>query len=147
MWLESALGGGDLLLLRQQVQLVQEGLDVAVGESLILLNAQDLAHGSIWVDGVTLLGILQLVGVDVGGEGTSDISWGHLRALSLAQEAAQLILQGDWGGEDGWALLLDNAILALLLGAATTTTSLLDLLGDALLKALQGLDGGNSLVT
>ena len=96
---------------------------------------------------VTLLGVLQLVRIDVGRERASDISGGHLRALGLAKEDAELVLQSDGGGEDGWALLLRDAVLILLLGATATTTSLLDLLGDALLETLEGLDGRHSLVT
>ena len=141
------LSSRDLLLLWEEVELVEEALDVAVGEGLILLHAKNLAHGSVGVDGVTLLGILQLVGIHVGAEGASDISWGHLRALGLAEEAAELILEGDRGGEDGGALLLDDAILALLLGATTTTTSLLDLLGNTLLETLESLDGADRLIT
>ncbi len=96
---------------------------------------------------VTLLGVLQLVRVDVGRERASDISGSHLRALGLAEERAELVLQGDWGGEDGWALLLRDAVLVLLLGAAAATTGLLDLLGNTLLETLEGLDGGDGLVT
>ena len=95
---------------------------------------------------VTLLGVLELVRVDVGRERASHVSRRHLRALGLAEKRAELVLQGDGGGEDGRALLLRDAVLILLLGATATTTSLLDLLGDTLLKTLEGLDGGHSLV-
>ena len=66
LFVSDYLGGSLNLLLRQQVQLVQVGLDVAVGDLLTLLDAQDLAHGGIRVDGVALLGILQLVRVNIG---------------------------------------------------------------------------------
>ena len=95
---------------------------------------------------VTLLGVLQLVRIDVGRERASDISGGHLRALGLAKEDAELILQSDGGGEDGRALLLRDAVLILLLGTTAAATGLLDLLGDALLETLEGLDGGDGLV-
>jgi hypothetical protein len=141
------LSSRDLLLLWEEVELVEKRLDVAISESLILLDAQNLAHGSVGVNGVTLLGILQLVGIHVRAEGTSNISGGHLRALGLAEEVAEFILEGDRGGEDGGALLLDNAVLTLLLGATTTTTSLLDLLGNTLLETLESLDGADRLIT
>ena len=137
--LRSRLG----LLLWQHVQLVEVRLDVAVGEDLRSGNAQDLAHGLIWVDGVTLLRILQLVRIDVGREGAGDIRWGHLRALGLAEERAQLILEGDGGGEDSRALLLDHAILSDLGATALAARGLLDLLGNTLLQALKRLDGSN----
>ena len=140
------LGRGRLLLLRENVELVKVALNVAVREIFALLHAQHLTHGSVRVDRVTLLGILQLVAVHVGAEGASDISRGHLRALGLAQEAAQLVLQRHRGGKDGGALFLDHAIFALLLGATAAATSLLNLLGNTLLQLLQRLDGGNRLI-
>jgi hypothetical protein len=143
----SVLSSRDLLLLWEEVELVEEALDIAVGEGLILLDTQNLAHGSVGVNGMTLLSILQLVGINIGAEGTSDIRGGHLRALGLAKEAAELILKGDWGGEDSGALLLDNTVLTLLLGATTTTTSLLDLLGNTLLETLESLNGADRLIT
>ena len=95
------------------------------------------------MDGVALLGILQLVRIDVGREGASDICWGHLRALGLAEERAELVLEGNWGGEDGRALLLDHAILSDLGATTLATRGLLDLLGNTLLQSLKRLDGGN----
>lgn len=65
-WVLDEREGLLLLLLWQDVQLVQVGLDVAVRDLLALLNAQDLAHGSIRMNRVTLVGILQLVLVHVG---------------------------------------------------------------------------------
>ena len=125
------------LLLWQHVQLIEVRLDVAVGQGLRRGDAQNLAHGLIGVDGVALLCILQLVRIDVGREGASDIRGGHLRALGLAEERAQLILEGDGGGEDGRALLLDHAILRDLGATALATRGLLDLLGHTLLQALE----------
>jgi len=147
LFVSDYLGGSLNLLLRQQVQLVQVGLDVAVGDLLTLLDAQDLAHGGIRVDGVALLGILQLVGLNVGAEGTSDISGRLLAAIRQAKEGAQGILQGDRGGEDGGALLLGGATRGILGGTTTATTSLLEFLGNLLLQLLQGLDGASGLVT
>lgn len=147
LFVSDYLGGSLNLLLRQQVQLVQVRLDVAVGDLLTLLDAQDLAHGGIRVDGVALLSILQLVGLNVGTEGTSDISGRLLAAIRQAKEGAQGILQGDRGGEDGGALLLGGAIRGILGGTTTATTSLLEFLGNLLLQLLQGLDGASGLVT
>ena len=139
------LGRRGLLLLRQHVELIQITLDVAIGKILALLHAKDLTHGRIRVNGVALLGILELVRLDIRRESTSDIRRRHLSALWLVQEDAQLILDGHWGGEDGRALLLDGAII-LLLDATAATTGLLQILGHALLEALEGLNGGNGLV-
>lgn len=99
------------------------------------------------MDGVALLRILQLVRIDVGREGTSDIRWGHLRALGLAEERAERVLEGDGGGEDGRALLLDHAILRDLGATTLATRGLLDLLGNTLLETLERLDGGNRGIT
>jgi len=133
------------LLLGKHVKLIQIRLDVAVRQIFALLHAKDLTHGRIRVDGVALLGVLELVGLHIGRERASDIRRRHLSALRLVQEDAQLILDGHWGGEDGRALLLDGAIV-LLLDATTATTGLLQILGHALLEALEGLDGGDGLV-
>ena len=133
------------LLLGEHVKLVKITLHVAVRKILAFLDAQDLTHGRIRVDGVALLGVLELVGLHIGRERTSDIRRRHLSALRLVQEDAQLILDGHWGGEDGRALLLNSAIV-LLLDATAATTSLLQILGHALLEALEGLDGGDGLV-
>jgi len=133
------------LLLGKHVKLIQITLDVAVRQIFAFFHAQDLTHGRIRVDGVALLGILELVGLHIGRERASDIRRRHLSALRLVQEDAQLILDGHWGGEDGRALLLDGAIV-LLLDATTATTGLLQILGHALLEALEGLDGGDGLV-
>ena len=122
-------------------------LDGAVRDLLALLQAQQVTHGGIRVDGVALGGVLQLVRSDIGGEGAGNIRGGHLRALRLAQERAQRVLQGNRGGKDGRALLLRHAVLISGLNTALALASLLDILGNALLEALQGLDGGDGLVT
>ena len=96
---------------------------------------------------VTLLSVLQLVGVDVGRERTSDIRGRHLRALGLAEERAELVLQGDRRGEDGRALLLRRTVLIGGLDTTAAAAGLLDLLGDTLLKLLERLDGRDGLVT
>ncbi len=85
---------------------------------------------------MALLSILQLVGVHVGAEGAGHIGGGHLATLGLAQERAQLILQGHGGSEDGGALLLGRTVLTLALRAAAAAAGLLDLLRHALLQAL-----------
>ena len=136
----------DRLLLWQDVQLVQMGLDRAVRDLLALLQCQYLTHGRIRMNGVTLLRVLQLVLLHIGGEGTSDIGGGHLSALGLAQERTQLVLQRHGSGKDSGALLLGLAIL-LLLDTTATTTRLLNLLGDALLELLEVLNRSHGLIT
>jgi len=133
------------LLLGKHVKLIQITLHIPIGKILALLHAQDLTHGRIRVNGVALLSILELVGLDIRRESTSDIRRRHLSALWLVQEDAQLILDRHWGSEDGRALLLDSAIV-LLLDATAATAGLLQILGHALLEALEGLNGGNGLV-
>jgi len=127
------LSGSGLLLLRKDVELVEVGLDVAVSEGFTFLYTKYLAHCGIRVDGVTLLSILELVAVDIGAEGASDISRGHLSTLGFTEERAELILEGHRGSEDSRALLLRGTIFTLLLGAAAALASLLDLLGYTLL--------------
>lgn len=120
-------------------------MDVAIGNKLTFLDAKNFTHSGIRVNRVALVDILQFVKVNISAKGTSDISRGHLAALSFAKEGAQLILKSHRGSEDGRTLLFYGTII-LLLGATTTTTSILDLLGDTLLKTLKSLDCGNSLV-
>ena len=133
------------LLLGKHVELVKVRLHISIAQIFAFFHAKDLTHGRIRVDGVALLGVLELVGLHIGRERASDIRRRHLSALRLVQEDAQLILDGHWGGEDGRALLLDGAIV-LLLDATAATTGLLQILGHALLEALEGLDGGDGLV-
>ena len=90
------------------------------------------------MNGMALHRILQLVLLHVGRESTSHVGWSHLRALGLAQEGAQFILQSHWSGKDSRTLLLHLAIL-LLLDTTTATTGLLNLLRDALLELLEVL--------
>ena len=99
------------------------------------------------MNGVTLLGILQLVRIDIGRERAGHVSRRHLRALRLAQERAELVLQRNRRGEDGRALLLRHAVLIRRLDATTTLRGLLDRLRDALLQALERLDGLHRLIT
>ena len=136
-----------LLLLRKDVQLVQVGLHIAVRDLLAVLQAKNLAHRGIRMNGVTLVRVLQLVLLDIGREGAGHIRRRHLRALGLAQERAELILEGNRRGEDGRALLLRRAVLIRHLDAAAATTRLLDGLRHALLQALERLDGLHRLVT
>jgi len=135
-------------LLGKVVQLVQVGLDVAVGECLALLDTQDLAHGLIGVDGVALLSILELVTIHIGTEGTGDIRRGHLRALGLAEEGAQGITEGHRGGEDGGALgnrrgTLNRGGLV----ASAAATSLLDLARNTLGQAAECLETRDGRIT
>jgi uncharacterized membrane protein YgcG len=145
--LEENLGRSWLLLLWENIQFVKVTLDVTICQSFAVLHTKNLTHRCIWVDGVALLGVLELVRVDIRRERTSHIRWGHLRALGLVQEAAEVILQRDRGSEDGRTLLLWDAVLILLLGTTATTTSLLDLLRNTLLELLERLDRGNRLIT
>ena len=144
--LEENLGRDWLLLLWENIQLVKVTLNISVSQSFTVLHTKNLTHRCIWVDRVALLGVLELVRVDIRRERTSHIRWGHLRALGLVQEAAEIILQRDRGSEDGRALLLGDTVLILLLGTTATTTSLLDLLRDTLLELLERLDRGNRLI-
>ena len=144
--LEENLGRNWLLLLWENIQLVKVTLDVPISQSFTVLHTKNLTHRCIWVNGVALLGVLELVRVDIRRERASHIRWGHLRALGLVQEAAEIILQRHRGREDGRALLLWDAVLILLLGTTAATTSLLDLLRDTLLELLERLDRGNRLV-
>jgi hypothetical protein len=140
-----ALGGR---LLGKIVQLVQEGLNVAVCKYLIGLDAENLAHGLIGVDGVALDGILELVGLDVGTERLGDIRGGHLTAIGLPQEGTERIAESNRRSEDRRALgnwsssLSRNRPIA-----ATTTTSLLKILGHTLLKAPEGLEARDCRIT
>jgi hypothetical protein len=84
--------------------------------------------------------------INIGTEGTSNISRGHLTALGLTKESTEVILKSYRGSEDSRTLLLRGTVLALLLGAAAALASLLDLLGYTLLEALEGLDIGNGLI-
>jgi hypothetical protein len=74
------------------------------------------------MDSVALLSVLELVAINICAECTSDIGRSHLGTLGLAEERAELILEGNRGGEDGGTLLLGDTILALTLGATTATT-------------------------
>lgn len=99
------------------------------------------------MNGVTLLSILQLVRVHVGRERAGHVGRRHLRALRLAQERAELVLQRNRRGEDGRALLLRRAVLIGRLDATAALRGLLDRLRDALLQALERLDGLHRLIT
>jgi hypothetical protein len=101
------------------------------------------------VDGVTLalLGILELVGLDVGAEGLGDISGRHLGAISMTEERGKLLLERDGGLEDGGALgSLTLRTLSLALTAAATA-SLLEVTRNTLVELLESLDTSNSGVT
>lgn len=82
------------LLLREDVELVEVSLDIAVADRVILLQAEELAHSRIRVDRVTLtlLGVLELVRLDIRAECLRDISGRHLSAARLAKEGAKLAL-------------------------------------------------------
>jgi hypothetical protein len=100
------------------------------------------------VDGVALDGILELVALDIGTECLGDIRRRHLAAICLAQEGTERIAERNRGSEDrrtlgNWSSSLDrNRPIA-----ATTTTSLLKILGHTLLKASEGLETRNSRIT
>ena len=135
-------------LLGKVVELVEVGLDVAVGERLALLDAEHLAHRGIRVDRVTLLGILELVRVDIGAKGARDVGGRHLEALGLAEERGELVLERDGGREDGGAL--DGRGLALDRGGLDTTAAtagLLNVTGDTLGELGEGLEATDGGIT
>ena len=136
------------LLLGENVQLVQVRLDVAVRERLALLDAEHLAHRGIRVDRVTLLGILELVAINVGAERTRDIRRRHLAAVRLAEEGAETVTERHGGREDGGALgdwrgTLDRRSTV----AAAATTGLLDLTRGTLLELAERLKTRDGRIT
>ena len=122
-------GGGGL-----EVVAVQVALEVEVGQQLTILDSQEALELGIRGDIVL---VLEVVLLDVGGDGLGHIGPGLLGAIGQAQEGAQLGRKASGHLKDGG--LAGHHLLTLhgLLGLAATLVRLLLELSHALLQALE----------
>ncbi len=112
--------------------LVEVALEIEVGQLLTLRDAEELLERGIGLDVVLVLEALLL---HVVVDGLGDLRAGHLGALGLAEEVAELI--GNLGGalKDGGGAL-DLIAVLINLRLALALASILNLAVDALLQAL-----------
>lgn len=122
-------------LLNLHVVLVEVLLEVEVGEGLASGHGQELAERSVRLDVVLVLEALLL---DVGGHSLGDIGAGHLRALGLAEEGAEVIRKASGNLEDGEASRLGLTVRINGSGrAALALASILNLTVDTLVELLE----------
>ena len=126
------------------VVLVEVALEVEVGETLSIRNAEELLERGIRLDVVLVLEALLL---DVGRDGLGDIGAAHLAALGLAEEDTEVIAELRGNLEDAEAGRLRNTVLIELRGgAALALAGILDLTSYTLLELLElGVQGGDGL--
>ena len=124
--------------------LVEVALEVEVGETLRVSNAEELLERGIRLDVVLVLETLLL---DVGRHGLGDIGAAHLAALGLAKEDAEVITELGGDLEDAEAGRLGSAVLIKLgRGAALALAGILDLTRNTLLELLElGVQRGDRL--
>lgn len=127
--------GGHNRLLGLDVVLVEVALEVEVGQRLALRRGKELLEGHVRLDVVLVLEALLL---DVGRHRLGDIGAGHLRALGLGQEGAEVIAEASRDLEDGEASRLGHAVLIKSgRGAALALAGILDLASHTLLELLE----------
>lgn len=127
---------------RLQVVLVEVALEIEVGQLLTLRHAEELLQRRIGLDVVLVLEALLL---HVVVDGLGNLRAGHLRALGLAEERAQLLRNLGGALEDGRRALDLHAVL-INLGLALALASILDLAVHTLLHTLNLAEqGGDSL--
>ena len=124
--------------------LVEVALQVEVRERLRLRDGQQLTERRIRLDVVL---VLQALLLDVRRDRLRDVGAGHLAALRLAEEAAEVITQLRGDLEDAEASRLRRAVLIeLRRRAALALAGILDLTSHTLLELLQlGVQRGDRL--
>jgi hypothetical protein len=129
------LMSGHNRLLGLDVVLVEVALEVEVGQRLALRGSEELLEGHVRLDVVLVLEALLL---DVGRHRLGDVGAGHLRALGLGEERAEVIRETSGDLEDGEAGRLGHTILIKSRrGAALALAGILDLTSHALLELLE----------
>jgi hypothetical protein len=122
---------------------VEVALEVEVVNLLTFRGLEELLEGGIRVDVVLVLEVLFL---DVGVDGLGNLRAAHLSASGLAEEAAELIRDGNGALKDGRGTL-DLIAILINLRTALTLASILDFAVDTLFKLLDLGDHGRGSLT
>jgi hypothetical protein len=117
---------------------LHELLEVEVGKLIRLGELEKLGKLGVSMDLATILGILKLIGADVGIDLLGDSGSGKKRTLVLSEEKSKLIRDKGWLNKSGRGTVSRSTLFLL-----RSLLCSLKLLGNNLLKCLElSLEGG-----